>query len=148
MKRIKQTIGNAIMSTPLVFGAIFAAVTLMTTPLHAADPVSKCGGVVTSIINCDQDNTDKDGDGTVSNKETGLWGLLILAVNILIAGVGVLALAGTVYGAILYITAAGSPEQVKKAYGIFTNVVVGIVAFAGMWAFLNFLIPGGAFNDL
>jgi len=48
-----------------------------------------------------------------------------------------------VYGSILYTSAGGNPEQVKKARTIFTNVVIGVVAFAGMWALLNFIIPGG-----
>jgi hypothetical protein len=63
----------------------------------------------------------------------------------LTAGVGVLALAGIVYGAVLYTSAGGSPEQIKKARTIFVNVVVGVVAFAAMWGLLNFLIPGGVF---
>jgi hypothetical protein len=61
------------------------------------------------------------------------------------AGVGVLALAGIVYGSVLYTSAGGNQEQVKKAMGIFTNVVIGIVAYAGMWTLLNFLVPGGVF---
>lgn len=104
---------------------------------------ASCGGVETSIISCNQSG----GDGATA-KDTGLWGILVLAVNILIAGVGVLALAGIVWGSILYTSAGGNPEQVKKAMGVFTNVVIGVVAFAGMWVFLNFLIPGGAFNSL
>ena len=68
-----------------------------------------------------------------------------MAINILTAGVGVLALAGIVYGAILYTSAGGKPEQIKKATTVFTNVVIGIICFAAMWAFLNFIIPGGVF---
>lgn len=98
---------------------------------------AECGGVTTSIITCNQTG---EGDDV---KNTGLWGILLLVMNIMIAGVGVLALAGIVYGAVLYTSAGGSPEQVKKAMGVFTNVVIGIIAFGGMWALLNFLIPGG-----
>lgn len=99
---------------------------------------AECGGVQTSVISCSQ--TGKGGE-----KNSGLWGILLLAINILTAGVGVAALAGIVYGAILYTSSGGSQEQVKKAMTIFTNVVIGVVAFAGMWALLNFLIPGGVF---
>lgn len=94
----------------------------------------------TAIIHC---NNVKE-DGGVEN--TGLWSLLIFAVNVLTAGVGVVALAGIVYGSILYTTAGGSQEQIKKAVTIFTNVVIGIIAFAGMWALINFIVPGGVFN--
>lgn len=95
----------------------------------------------TAIIKCDNVNVDEEG---VEN--SGLWSILLTVVNILTAGVGVLALAGIVYGAVLYTSAGGSTEQIKKAYGIFTNVVIGVLAFAGMYALLNFIVPGGVFN--
>jgi len=136
----KQTIRNLTAGLFLLVGLTFF---LLPTPVFAAcdtDPdTACCGGVNTSIIGCTQDGTGSD------VKNTGLWAILLLAINILTAGVGVVALAGIVYGSILYTSAGGSQEQVKKAMGIFTNVVIGIIAFAGMWALLNFLIPGGVF---
>lgn len=94
--------------------------------------------VDTAIINCD--NVNVDGEGV---ENTGVWSILLTLINILIAGVGVAALGGIIYGAVLYASAGGNPDQVKKARGIFTNVVIGVVAFAAMWALLNFIIPGG-----
>lgn len=99
-----------------------------------------CGGVATSIIGCTQTGSKSD------VQQTGLWGVLLIAINILSAGVGVLAVAGIVYGAIMYTSAGGSAEQTKKAIGIITNVVIGVVAYALMYAVLNFLVPGGLFN--
>ncbi len=88
-----------------------------------------------------------DGSAPVTDiTSTGLWGVLLIAINVLTAGVGVAAVGGIVYGALLYTSAGGSPEQVKKAMGIITNVVIGVVAYALMYALLNFLIPGGIFN--
>jgi len=106
------------------------------------DPVAgnDCGGVKTAIIKCDQNNSGSN----VENN--GIWGLLLIAINIMTAGVGVLAVGGIVYGAILYTTAEDKADQVKKAIDIITNVVIGLVAFALMWAGLNFLIPGGVFS--
>lgn len=98
-----------------------------------------CGGVSTAIINCEQTGGD-------AVEDTGLWGILILVINILTAGVGVLAIAGFVYGGFLYMTSGGSPEQVKKARVTFTNVIIGVVAFGGMFTLLNFIVPGGIFN--
>jgi hypothetical protein len=108
----------------------------MATPTYAAG--NECGdGVKTAIISCD---ASKGGDlGAVG-------ALLLIVINIMTAGVGVLALAGIIYGAVLYTSAGGNPEQVKKARTIFTNVVIGVIAFGGMFALLNFLIPGGVFN--
>ena len=100
-----------------------------------------CGGVTTSIISCDEGG----GDGAPI-EETGVWGFLLLVVNILTAGVGVAALGGLIYGAVLYTASGGSPDQIKKARNVFTNVVVGIIAFAAMYAVLNFIVPGGVFQ--
>lgn len=121
--------------------AAFVAMVGIAGPL--SNPVSaqgSCGGVDTSIINCDQDG----GDGV---ENSGIWGILLLAINILTAGVGIAAVGGIVYGAILYTSAGGSQEQTKKAMGIITNVVIGVLAYALMYAALNFLVPGGVFGQ-
>lgn len=126
--KIKQTLFALI----ILLGAVMALA--MPSPTYA-----DCGGVPTSVINCEQTG----GDGV---EDTGIWGILMLVINILTAGVGILAVGGIVYGAILYTSAGGSSEQIKKATTVFTNVVIGIVAYAAMYALLNFIIPGGIFN--
>lgn len=108
----------------------------ITTSAFAA----KCGGVDTSIINCSQTGAS----GNIN--DSGVWGILLLVINILSAGVGVLAVGGIVYGAILYGTAADSSEQTKKAKDIIRNVVIGILLYIFMYAFLNYIIPGGVFQ--
>lgn len=132
--KIKQTIKTLVVSA-------FIAVTAfaITTPTNTY--AESCGGVETAILHCDQ----KGGKGAAVN-DTGVWGILLLAINILTAGVGIAAIGGIVYGAILYTSAGGSPEQVKKAMTIITNVVIGIIAYALMFSVLNYLIPGGLFN--
>jgi len=150
--KIKQTFKQLVIGVFLAIGLVVTA-----APIALAD----CGGVETAIISCDQGGKsqcfdgrapDKDGncsDGskpTVDLEDTGAWGILLLAINILSAGVGVVAVGGVIYGSILYTSAGGSPEQVKKAMSIITNVVIGILAYALMFSLLNFLIPGGLFN--
>lgn len=132
---IKQTIRN------LVLGALLVLPIASSSLLVESASAARCGGHDTAIISCDQNSSNPD-----DVEDTGLWGLLILTINILIAGVGVLAVAGFVYGGYLYMTSGGSPEQVKKARVVFTNVVIGVVAFGGMFALLNFIVPGGVFN--
>lgn len=127
--KIKQTI----IALAVVLG-VGAAAVATGQPAYAAE---ECGGVQTSIISC------SEGDGTTGVRDSGLWGILRIAINIMTAGVGVLAVAGIVYGAILYTSAGGSQDQVKKAVEIIRNVVIGLLAFALMWAVLNFIIPGG-----
>jgi hypothetical protein len=97
-----------------------------------------CGGVKTAIIKC---NADNSGD----IEDNGIWALLLMVLNILTAGVGIIAVGGIVYGSILYTTAENKADQVKKATDIITNVVIGLILFALMWAGLNFIVPGGVF---
>jgi hypothetical protein len=109
--------------------------TVLTDPVKGND----CGGVKTAIIKCDADNS---GD---LNKN-GIWALLLIVINVMTAGVGVLAVGGIVYGSILYTTAEDKADQVNKAVDIIRNVIIGLVSFALMWALLNFIIPGGVFS--
>jgi hypothetical protein len=96
-----------------------------------------CAGVKTSVLKgkmCD------DEDGVI-------FGILKEVLRILTAGVGVAAVGGIAWGALLYTTAESKPEQTKKAIGIITNVVIGLVAYAVMGVLLNFVIPGGVFGS-
>lgn len=111
---------------------------LITNTASAAE----CGGVQTSIISCGQSG-DTTG-GRVEN--SGAWGILLLIINIMTAGVGILAVGGIAYGSILYASAGDKAEQTKKAVGIITNVVIGIVAYGLMYGLLQYLVPGGVFN--
>ena len=127
-------------SRTLLLGIVALIFSLLLGVLVSTSTYAEtCGGVQTALVHCDQPG------GTDKIEDTGVWGILLMVINILTAGVGVVALGGLVYGAILYTSAGGKPEQVKKAYTIFTDVVIGIVAFAAMWALLNFIIPGGVF---
>ena len=133
IKKIKQTI--------LVFALLLGMVGLFNSPnVSAADRCGSlapgqlcCDGVVVSVLAC---------DGTNGN---GINSLLVLIINILSAGIGVAALGGIVYGSILYASAADSSEQTKKAITIITDIVIGLVAYAFLYAFLNYIIPGGLF---
>jgi hypothetical protein len=69
-----------------------------------------------------------------------------MAMNILTAGVGILAVGGIAYGAALYASSADKPEQAKQGMTFIKNVVTGLVAYGLMFILLNFLIPGGIFK--
>lgn len=128
--RIKQILSYGMLALPVVL--LLAVV--VNQDIYAAS----CGGVDTAIISCDEDGGD-------TIEESGVWGLLELAINIMLAGVGVAAVIGIVYGAILYTSAGGSPDKVKKAMEVIRNTVIGLLAFALMWSALQWLIPGGVF---
>lgn len=128
--KIKQIL---IMITMLIGFVTF----LVTSPVSAAD----CGAYQTSILPCDKsDSTDKK-----PIEETNLFKNLVIVINVLTGGIGIFAIGGVVYGAILYMTAGSSTEQTKKAIVAIRNVVIGIIAYGLAWSFLNFIIPGGLF---
>ena len=102
-----------------------------------------CGGVKTSIIGDLLCGDDTEGSAP---QDSSIYKLLIGVLNIMTAGIAIAAVGGIAYGALLYTTAENKPDQTKKAIGIITNVVIGIVAYALMFVFLNFLIPGGIFT--
>lgn len=136
---IKQTIRNLVLGGLLLIPVMGLFVGAIPVDTYAAGN-NGCE-TNTAIIKCN--NVDVDLDGV---ENTGLWSILVLVINIMTAGVGVLALVGFIYGGILYASSGGNPEQVKKAKTIFTNVVIGVIAFGGMFALLNFIVPGGVFN--
>ena len=98
-----------------------------------------CSDIDTSVIDCVESN-----EGGVAG--SALWHLLLLVINILSAGIGLAAVGGAVYGAVLYSSAGANPDNVKKAKEMFVNIGIGVVAYLLMYSLLNYLIPGGLFN--
>lgn len=133
--KVKQKIITAVFS----LGALFGAGIVAATPAYAAD----CGGVKTAIIGGDICNGVNNDSGKA--EDTGIWKILILALNILSTGVGILAVGGIVYASILYTSAKDNASQVSEARGMITNIVIGLVCYGLMYVGLNFLIPGGVF---
>ena len=124
-----KIVGMKLKQTLIVFALLIGLGGFFVSPIVAADD-SGGKAVSTSIIPC---NDSKDGINC----------LLKLAINILTAGIGIVAVGGVVYGSILYTTAGGSAEQMKEAKQIIFNVVLGLVAYALMYSVLNYIIPGG-----
>jgi len=134
---VKQKIASFV----LICGTILGVSAFSAVPASAAD--LECGKAKTSIIGGDICAGVKDGKNA---EDSAIWKILLLVLNIMTAGVGILGVGGIVYGSIMYASAGDKADQTKKAIGIITNVVIGIVAYALMYLFLNFLIPGGIFS--
>jgi hypothetical protein len=128
--KIKQTV--LIIAALIGFSGVFMAVPSVSA--------ATCAGVKTSLISCPNEPKNPSTD------QTGVWHLLIMAINILSAGVGIAAVGGIVFVSIMYMTAGGSPDRTKKANIMLSNVMLGVILYGAMWAFLNFLIPGGMFQ--
>ncbi len=104
----------------------------------AADKVS-CAILPQSI--CDAALSTPGENGDVS--KTGVFLLLVWAINILTAVLGVVAVGVLVYAGIMYASAGDNSQQVSSAKGMITNTVIGIIAYGLMYFALNWLIPGG-----
>lgn len=73
--------------------------------------------------------------------------VLVTILNWLAIGVSVVVLIGIIYGAVMYASAGGNEAQTKKAIGIIRNAVIALLLYFGMWAILQYLIPGGVFSS-
>lgn len=94
------------------------------------------GEVYTSIIG---------GGGCVSIEENGgnIFNILNIILTVLTYGVGIAGTLGIVISGIQYLTARDNEQQMVKAKSRLINIIIGLAAYAFMWAFLQWLIPGG-----
>ena len=121
----------------LISIAILATATVGAMAL-SRPALADCMGVKTSIIDC-KDSSGKD----AKTGEEAIYNILGMVIKIMTGAIGLVAVAAVVYGAILYGSASDNPENIKKAKEIWTNIVIGLIAFAFMVSILNFIIPGG-----
>ncbi|MBH1957010.1 hypothetical protein I8H84_05530 [Candidatus Saccharibacteria bacterium] len=106
----------------------------MPADVNPASPIGgegECGGAKVNLLSC-------SGSG-----EEAIGGILKLVLTIMSVGVGILAVGGIVYGAILYASAQDNAGQTKKAVEVITNTVIGLLLYGLMIAIVNWLIPGG-----
>lgn len=88
--------------------------------------------------------TDKIAEGACDGQGVSLIGnMLKYVLTILSIGVGVVAVGGIAYGALLYTSARDNSGQTQQAITIIRNVVIGLLLYVFMVAILNWLVPGG-----
>lgn len=92
----------------------------------------ECGGTTTGIISCEEDS------GIAA-----IGGLIKLVVNILTIGIGIAAVGGIAYAAIMYASARDNQSQVQSAISTIRNIVIGLVLYGFTIAIINWLVPGG-----
>lgn len=74
-------------------------------------------------------------------KGCGIFTVLDLVLSILTGGVGIAAVVGISIVGIMYLTAGGNETQVTKAKSRLFNIVIGVAAYAVLYAILAFVIP-------
>lgn len=125
MKKLKMISRIMIMGV-LVFG--LATIVLSFSQSVFAD----CGGVQTSIINCNE-----------TDAKSGIFAILGMVLNILTFGVGIAATAGFIFCGYQYMTSKNEPAVIAKIKTRILNIVIGLLAYAMFWAIIALLLPGG-----
>lgn len=73
------------------------------------------------------------------------WGIeeiLGLVLRVIVYGLGAAAVLGVIIAGVMYMTARDNEAQVAKAKARLYEVVIGLIAWAVMYAVLRWLIPG------
>lgn len=105
----------------------------------STEPVAAVGEILAENV-----ETNIIGGGSVDTTNgAGIYTILKLILQILVYGLGVAATLGVVIAGVMYIMAKDSPDKVATAKKRLYEVAIGLVAWAAMWAVLNWLIPGG-----
>ena len=67
-------------------------------------------------------------------------------VNLLSAMVAVVVVVGIIVGAIQFSSSAGDPQKAANGKNHIRNALIGLLAYILLYAFLQFIIPGGRLN--
>ena len=114
-----------------------ALVLTSSAPVSATESCD-CGdgkkGVPTAILG-------KNGCSCDDGKGSSIMDVLNLVVDIMSVGVGILGVIGITLVGIQYLTAGGSEEKVKKSKRRMFEIVIGIVVYAVLYAWLKWLLP-------
>jgi hypothetical protein len=150
----------------LAFAAPMSAIASASTTIPAGcpggpdgpkDPSTVCPGSGTATTttgngcgtsvsqdNCGDDTTDS---ATTPGSAPDLVALYLNpAINLFSSLVGVVVVISIIVGGIQYSMSAGDPQKAARAKGRIMNALIALVAYAFLWAFLQFIVPGGVFH--
>jgi len=105
--------------------------------LFSLAPHTALAQTATSLISTGLENTGSTAYSSTDLTVSGFIGNLIKA---LLAATGIIFLVLTVYAGVLYMTAAGEPDKVKKAKSMLTSAVIGLVIIIGAYAISSYVI--------
>lgn len=95
------------------------------------------GSVDTNFFGAIQD----DGKGC------GTFMVLNFIIDTLTFGIALAAIIGVAFSGITYLRSKDNEQQATKAKRRIYEIVIGLVAYSVLYAILNFLLPGGKFNN-
>lgn len=92
---------------------------------------------------CGKDNKVKTNILPCKGEGIEAFGNLLKAILIILTAlIGILAVGGIVYAAILYASASDNSSQTQQAMTMIRNIVIGILLYGFMAAILMWLVPG------
>lgn len=141
MRRILTKVMMALLAVSSATGMMIPATDVAA--LDSAEVIA----VKTNIFG-EVDTGDGSGGTDVEAAKEAIMHILKIIVSVLIYGLGVVAVAGVVVCGVLYMTARDNEAQVAMAKRRLLDVVIGLIAWALMFALLNWLLPGGVNFDL
>ncbi len=119
--------------------AFLASLLLLPSFTLAADPPATPSPTNTSIYSSGL-NTGANAayDNALPNAD--LLGVITLLIKAVLSLLGVVFLVLIIYAGILWLTAAGNEDRVKKAQGILKNAVIGIFIAMAAYAISYFIL--------
>lgn len=105
------------------------------TPVLAASGQEKTMAYDAAILKtCGGKADDPDGEGVMC--------ILTGVMDVMTIGIGILGVLGITIVGIQYLTAGDNEDKTRKAKRRMLEIVIGLVAYVLIYAFLKFLIPG------
>lgn len=102
------------------------------------------GAVVATPVFADNNCVETVFFGTVCDSGDGSSVMTVLrtVVNVMSVGVGILATVGIAISGTQYLTAGDNEEKVRKSKRRIFEIIIGLAAYALIYALLAWLLPG------
>ena len=97
---------------------------------------------------CKEGNAKACLNNSNAEKTSKMMGMLLNGIRFLAALVFLSAVIMMIVGGIQYATANGNPQAVASAKKRIYDVLIGVIAFVFLYAFLEWLIPGGIWDTV
>lgn len=91
---------------------------------------ASCSGVDTALLDCEEGGTG------------GIRHILLLILDIMTVGVGVLAVFGIAWMGTIYLTAGDDASRVTKAKHRLLEIIVGVACYAAIYGLVGWFLPG------
>lgn len=136
--------------TILVLAGVVCSI-YKTAAVYAADPapLQQAENQVAANNTCNDTTTNGVVDQSKVQScitQTPVWNDIQTIVNVLSAGVAVVVTGVIILGGVQYTIAGDNPQALTAARQRIINGLIALFAFLFIWAFLQWLIPGGIFK--